>query len=231
MVENYTEERHPSKFAKNFFDIFEPIVFALIAVVMISIFVARLTVVDGSSMETTLSDKQYIVVSDFMLSYEPKQGDIVVAQGDFEGTMFDKPIVKRVIATGGQTVRIEYRENLPALVYVDEVLYEVPNAIYDGELKNYEYHYMRYDYDGKPIVYGYDDNGEPITKENPHYDYFNKVFEIKVPEGEYFLMGDNRYNSADSRMTDIGCVPQKYIIGKAIFRLSPFSKMGGLYKD
>jgi signal peptidase I len=47
----------------------------------------------------------------------------------------------------------------------------------------------------------------------------------------YFLMGDNRYHSADSRITDIGCVPQKYIIGKAIFRLTPFSKMGGLYKD
>ncbi len=131
MVENYTEERQPSKFAKNFFDIFEPIVFALIAVVMISIFVARLTVVDGSSMETTLSDKQYIVVSDFMLSYEPKQGDIVVVQGDFKVDYYDKPIVKRVIATGGQTVRIEFQDGYskPARVYVDDELYETKNAI------------------------------------------------------------------------------------------------------
>lgn len=227
MLENYTEKRQPSKFAKNFFDIFEPIVFALIAVVMISIFVARLTVVDGSSMETTLSDKQYIVVSDFMLSYEPKQGDIIVVQGDFKGDYYDKPIVKRVIATGGQAVRIEFQDgdSKPARVYVDGELYETKNAIYKGELYQYESLYFGY-----PPTYIPGIDEKPIGA-NPNYNYETKVYETVVPDGMYFLMGDNRYHSADSRITDIGCVPQKYIIGKAIFRLTPFSKMGGLYKD
>ena len=75
-------------------------------------------------METKLQNGNYIVVSDFMLSYKPKQGDIVVVHGDFEGEDFDKPIVKRVIATGGQTVRIEFEESdlVDARVYVDGVV-------------------------------------------------------------------------------------------------------------
>ncbi len=223
MEENYTEEiLKPSKGVKNFFDLLEPIVYALIAVVIISIFVARLTVVDGASMESTLHNGEYIVVSDFMLSYKPKQGDIVVVQGDFEGEYYDKPIVKRVIATGGQAVRIEFRDGYEqsALVYVDGVLYETPNAIYDGDLMTYEYFYL-----------GYDIDGTSRENANPNYNYETKVYEITVPDGKLFLMGDNRYHSADSRIKEIGCVPQKYIIGKAIFRLTPFSKMGGLYKD
>lgn len=226
----------PKKFTKNFFDIFEPIIYALIAVAIITIFVARLTVVDGKSMETKLQHGSYIVVSDFMLSYKPKQGDIVVAHGDFEGEEFDKPIVKRVIATGGQTVRIEFDESNISnpCVYVDGKPMETPTAFYDNTysypfsspLQQYEYFYL-----------GYTTNGEK-RKDFPEYEnnqitynYSTKVLECVVPEGSVFLMGDNRYNSADSRIPQIGCVPEKYILGKAILRLTPFSKFGGLYKD
>ncbi len=223
--------KEPKKFTKNFFDIFEPIIYALIAVVIITLFVARLTVVDGSSMETKLQHGNYIIVSDFMLSYKPKQGDIVVAHGDFKGDEFDKPIVKRVIATGGQTVSIKFNENnsADAIVCVDGVPIETPTAFYDDNynsdyfpsaLAQYEYYYL-----------GYYQNGTHRETYCKYYDYSTKVFEMTVPEGTVFLMGDNRYNSADSRIPEIGCVPEKYILGKAILRLTPFSKFGGLYKD
>ena len=232
MDESYytTPLAEPKKLTKNFFDIFEPIIYALIAVVFITLFVARLTVVDGRSMETKLQNGNYIVVSDFFLTYKPKQGDIVVAHGDFEGDEFDKPIVKRVIATGGQTVRIEFEESnlVDARVYVDGVLMETPTAFYDdthnsafpSALAQYEYNYL-----------GYYLNGTHRETYCEYYDYSTKVFEMTVPEGTVFLMGDNRYNSADSRIPEIGCVPEKYILGKAILRLTPFSKLGGLYKD
>lgn len=233
MDETYytTPIEEPKKFTKNFFDIFEPIVYALIAVVIITLFVARLTVVDGRSMETKLQNGNYIVVSDFFFTYKPKQGDIVVAHGDFEGDQFDKPIVKRVIATSGQTVRIEFEEStlVDARVYVDGVLMETPTAFYDGQynpsyfssaLQQYEYNYL-----------GYYLNGTHRETYCEYYDYNTKVFEQVVPEGTVFLMGDNRYNSADSRIPEIGCVPEKYILGKAILRLTPFSNFGGLYKD
>ena len=114
MEENYTKELPVSKGAKNFFDIFEPIIYALLAVVMISLFLGRLTVVDGESMENKLSNGEYLVVSNFMRSYTPKQGDIVVVRGNFEGEYYDKPIVKRVVATGGLTVRIQFYEDKDA---------------------------------------------------------------------------------------------------------------------
>ena len=232
MDESYytTPLKEPNKFTKNFFDIFEPIIYALLAVVFITLFVARLTVVDGRSMETKLQNGNYIVVSDFFLTYKPKQGDIVVAHGDFEGEEFDKPIVKRVIATGGQTVRIEFEEStlVKARVYVDGELMDTPSAFYDdtynpvfpSALAQYEYNYL-----------GYYLNGTHREVYCEYYDYSTKVFEMTVPEGTVFLMGDNRYNSADSRIPEIGCVPEKYILGKAILRLTPFSKFGGLYKD
>ena len=77
-------------------------------------FVARVAVVEGDSMNETLHDKDKLLVSEFL--YTPKQGDIVVCQSEFFG--YDQPLVKRVIATAGQTVRLD-TENWK--VYVDGV--------------------------------------------------------------------------------------------------------------
>ncbi|HPX70395.1 MAG TPA: signal peptidase I [Bacillota bacterium] len=72
-------------------------------------------------------------------------------------------------------------------------------------------------------------NGEELSE-----DYTKDGFtggnmeEITVPEGSVFVMGDNRQNSADSRDSRIGPVDMDSIVGKAVFRLFPFSSIGGL---
>ena len=87
---------------------------ALVCLVIVFTFFGRLTRVDGSSMENTLHDGQLLLVQS--LGYEPEQGDIVVLNKTTVEHLGGVAIVKRVIATGGQTVDIDYAANS---VYVD----------------------------------------------------------------------------------------------------------------
>jgi len=87
------------------FDFLE--IFAVCITCIIIVFASffRLTQVSGDSMQNTLLDKEYLVVSDFM--YTPKVGDIVVLQNTaLTHEQLKGPLVKRVIATGGQKVTI-----------------------------------------------------------------------------------------------------------------------------
>ena len=78
-------------------------VYLLAIVTILFTFFFRLVAVDGSSMYPTLVDKDYLVLESNFLYRNVNQGDIVVLKVDY----FDKPIVKRVIATGGDTVDID----------------------------------------------------------------------------------------------------------------------------
>lgn len=76
-----------------------------VCVMLVFAFGARLNIVQGPSMENTLHEGEYLVVSD--LFYEPKAGDIVIVH-DIDADPYSDPIVKRVIATEGQTVDIDF---------------------------------------------------------------------------------------------------------------------------
>ena len=73
-------------------------------------------------------------------------------------------------------------------------------------------------------------NGTAIDESFTKDGYTNtEMDEITVPENCLFVMGDNRLNSADSRDSRIGMVDIDTIVGKAVFRLFPLKKIGGLY--
>ena len=54
-------------------------------------------------------------------------------------------------------------------------------------------------------------------------------FPYKVPGTGYFVLGDQRSNSVDSRNSVVGCIPQEDIIGKVFIRVWPFSRFGFVY--
>ena len=166
------------RFTSELFAWGESLMGVLIAFVIIFTFVVRLFGVDGMSMYPTLEDRSIMLVSN--LGYHPEKGDIVVLRKD--GFYSDQPIVKRVIATAGQTVDIDF--NL-GQVYVD------------GELLDEDY----------INDYTYREEGT--------------VFPLTVPEGEVFLMGDNRNHSNDSRDSSLGTVDTRLLIGKAVFLVFP----------
>ena len=94
------------------------LVFALIFCVILFVFFFRLVDVVGDSMNPTLENADKMVVSD--LFYKPKQGDIVIFRKD---EYKPEALVKRVIATEGQTVEIDFNKGR---VYVDGVLLDEP---------------------------------------------------------------------------------------------------------
>lgn len=108
------------------FDWLEVLVHAIIAVVICFSFLFRIATIDGPSMENTLQNGERVVISN--LFYEPKAGDIVVISRNKENSVFtmnssNTPIIKRIIATEGQTVDIDFEEGI---VYVDGIALDEP---------------------------------------------------------------------------------------------------------
>jgi signal peptidase I len=168
------------------FDFVEMFVFVLLAVVILTSFFFKHSVVEGDSMLNTLVNGDHLIISD--LFYTPERGDIIVFE-DYS-TSLKKAVVKRVIGLPGETVEVKL------------------NAL--GEYEVYI-------------------NGEYLEEE---YAYNDVQFTTSgtgtwvVPEGEVFVMGDNRFNSTDSRVASVGTIDIDCILGRVLFRFMPFDKFG-----
>lgn len=108
------------------------LIYLLAVVIIILLLLFRVVIVSGDSMNATLVDGDYLLLISNTLYTEPKQGDIIVASKEsFEN---GEPIIKRVIATEGQVVDINF---VTGVVYVDgEALDEpytlTPTTTYGG---------------------------------------------------------------------------------------------------
>ena len=187
----HTEEETPPAVIKSSFEWLSAIEYAVVVVVIIFTFAIQNVVVSGDSMKNTLYDRDKLILTNFM--YEPKDGDIVVVN---ERKVKEK-IIKRVIATEGQTLNIDFDNNK---VYVDGKLLD-ENYTSTKMPKPEDLRGMKNKYGNTPSV---------------------------IPEGYVFVMGDNRANSLDSRFEAIGLIDKKDVMGKAIFRWGPFSRLGAL---
>jgi signal peptidase I len=146
-------------------------------------FVIQPYVIPSGSMIPTIEIQDRVLANKFIYRFrEPEVGDIVVLD-DPTGTV--PTLIKRVVATGGQTVDLK-----DGSVVVDGVVLDEP--------------------------YTYGQPSERMSLEMPY----------TVPVGSVWLMGDNRTNSADSRV--FGAVPLTQIRGEAFIRFWPIDRIGTL---
>ena len=118
--------------SKSILSYLHDLVFGLAAILLIFMFVFRILVVSGPSMEQTLVNGDCLILVSNILYNNPQYGDIVVASKNSfkEG----EPIIKRVIATEGQKVDIDFEKGI---VYVDDVALnerytKTPTNLYEG---------------------------------------------------------------------------------------------------
>ena len=119
---NYSEKQGSvSDWKKSVILYLHDLLYMLMAIMLVFLLFFRIIVVSGDSMYSTLLDGDYLLLLGNLFYQEPDHGDIVV----ISKKSFDdgKPIVKRVIATEGQNVDIDF-EN--AVVYVDGVALDEP---------------------------------------------------------------------------------------------------------
>ena len=118
------EELSAEEKAKNvrmeLYDWIQCVVTALICGVLIFVFIGRTIGVDGISMMQTLQDYDRVIMSNLL--YTPKNGDIIVFRSPNE-TFHNTPLVKRIIATAGQTIDINFETGD---VFVDGILRDEP---------------------------------------------------------------------------------------------------------
>lgn len=182
------------------FDYLEVLIIAVCVVLLLFSFVFRVCTVDGPSMENTLTEGETLIISN--LFYTPQNGDIVVFHQTSEtNESYNKPLIKRIIATEGQWIKITYGSQNSMSVYVSD-----DEIIDESDLIDEPYANLM---DGSSA-------------------YYRNIDAVQVPEGCVFAMGDHRYHSADSRDPEIGFVDARRILGKVLIRLTPFSKFGVL---
>lgn len=152
-------------------------------------FVGQRTEVVGSSMESTLSDGDNLIVDKITYRFrEPERYDIIVFPFQYEKNTY---YIKRIIGMPGEKVRIDS----------DGVIY-----INGKEVTEFY---------GKEII------ADPGIARD----------EITLGRDEYFVMGDNRNNSTDSRNPSVGNIRKKDILGRAWLRIWPLHEFELLTDD
>lgn len=195
-VARSSKKNKQDKTYKEVVDWIKSIVIAVVLVAIVRIFLFSPFIVDGDSMEPNFHTHERVIVN--LLIYnisKPEFGDVVVFDVPEEGRRF----IKRIIGVPGDTIRVEGDQ-----LYINDKLITEPyltEAIAESMAEGLTYNSI----------------GDSFNFPNASYP------DNVVPEGMYFVMGDNRGYSKDSRA--IGYVLEDEIIGRADVVMWPLDKL------
>ena len=218
---------------------FPEAVASILTVLVIGLFILTFLgqnyVIPSGSMEKTLLVGDHLLVDRITLSppsklmplvhyREPRRGDIVVfikpvSDPDADGNPQYLPLVKRLIGVPGDHIRLSN-----GIVFINGVAQEQPHAQPTTPENHDDF------LDEFPSVPPQPEPGN-FKPESWAIDFPSHIEngELVVPAGHYFMMGDNRHNSADSRFW--GFVPRENIIGRPLFNYWSFVTPDGRLEE
>ena len=187
-------------FLREIIDWLETFAFAFAFVIVVFTFMFKIVTVEGRSMHYTLDHGDKLIITDMF--YKPECGDIVVIQ---EPHRFDSPIIKRVIATEGQKVKIDFDT---WAVYVDDVLLDEPYVNYDDRNEGFAM-----DHFGCVSEFTVAEDNVFVMGDNRNNSSDSRIKDfILQDDGSYLYKG----------------FTEDEILGKVIIRLTPFDKFGNV---
>lgn len=166
--------------------------------------------VEGHSMDPTLANKEKLIV---IKTADINRFDMVVANEVENGAK--KQIVKRVIGLPGDTI-----------TYKNDKLFVNGKETKESYLADYQ---QRYQKDKLQKTYAYNSYFQSLAQASNAFTQDtsgNTNFTVKVPQGHYYLLGDDRIVSKDSR--SVGTFKKETIVGEVKFRYWPFTEIGVL---
>lgn len=166
--------------------------------------------VEGHSMDPTLANKEKLIV---IKTADINRFDMVVANEVENGAK--KQIVKRVIGLPGDTI-----------TYKNDKLFVNGKETKESYLADYQ---QRYQKDKLQKTYAYNSYFQSLAQASNAFTQDtsgNTNFTVKVPQGQYYLLGDDRIVSKDSR--SVGTFKKETIVGEVKFRYWPFTEIGVL---
>ena len=175
-------------------------IFVILFFLGLRLFVITPVSVQGHSMDPTLADGQKLIT---LKLYTIKRFDIVTTQ---EPDDLTRVAVKRVIGLPGDTVAMK-----------DDVLSVNGEVVEESYLQTYQ---QKFATDKLQEEYAYDDYFQSLAERAVS---FTENFSYVVPEGSYFVMGDNRLVSKDSRSFDP--VDESLIKGEVFLRYWPLDEI------
>ncbi len=213
---------------KEFFNDTFKYIILIVVVIVVSLYIVGISQVVGPSMEPTHQDGEVMIISKMHYSFtDVKQNDVVAYES--EGVRL---LIKRTIALPGQT--IEYKDNY---LYIDgnkyqETLYDdivtenfklfvIPDNLYPSNTVKTESDYGIISND--KVLYFI---GDSVYQDDVQGIDVDALELYVIQENFYFMMGDNRGNSQDSR--ELGLVNIDDIDGKIIFTMWPLNKFGSV---
>lgn len=205
-------EKKKSNFAKDFIEIFESTLTTVFVIVMIFTYILHPVNIVGRSMVPTLNknlvgeraekndnDKVFMNTVFFNVKY----GDILVIDKD-KNYLLDE---------NGEVIVPQYDPPIneciiKRVIAVGGQTVDIRNnqVIVDGEVLD------------EPYI------AEEASTSDLGNGAFTEQYPITIPEGYYFVMGDNRNHSTDSRSSSVGLVKKDQIYGKAIVKYSPIEE-------